>query len=143
MHGSLLRIAALLLAAASTEALALASSASPLRASRAAASSLRAAPAMQFGKRKATTPEEKLEAKGYWPGEWVCADCGYIYEPGTEPPFEELRPFWKCPQCAGPRRRFVKKAGDMIGNVDDTPLLVGTVGAALIIGGLVYLGLTY
>ena len=62
MPGSLLRIAALLLAAASTEALALASSASPLRASRAAASSLRAAPAMQFGKRKATTPEEKLES---------------------------------------------------------------------------------
>mgnify|MGYP002840082382 CR=1 FL=1 len=23
--------------------------------------------------------------------------------------FEELRPRWKCPQCAGPRRRFVKK----------------------------------
>ena len=34
-----------------------------------------------FGKRK--TSEEILEEKGYWPGEWVCADCGYIYEPGT------------------------------------------------------------
>ena len=33
--------------------------------------------------------------------------------PGTSPPFEELRKGWKCPQCAGPRRRFVKKAGDM------------------------------
>ena len=127
MHGSwLLRIAALLLAAASTEALALASSASPLRASRAAATPARAAPAMQFGKRNAATPEEKLEAKGYWPGEWVCADCGYIYEPGTEPPFEELRPFWKCPQCAGPRRRFAKKAGGMVAGLDDTPIQIFT-----------------
>ena len=58
-------------------------------------------------------PSQKLEAMGYWPGEWLCADCGYIYEPGTSPAFEELRPGWKCPQCAGPRRRFVKKAGDM------------------------------
>ena len=58
-------------------------------------------------------PSQKLEEMGYWPGEWLCADCGYIYEPGTSPPFEELRPGWKCPQCAGPRRRFVKKAGDM------------------------------
>ena len=58
-------------------------------------------------------PSQKLEAMGYWPGEWLCADCGYIYEPGTSPPFEELRKGWKCPQCAGPRRRFVKKAGDM------------------------------
>ena len=56
---------------------------------------------------------QKLEEAGYWPGEWLCADCGFIYEPGMEPPFEELKPFWKCPQCAGPRRRFVKKAGDM------------------------------
>ena len=83
-----------------------------------------------FGRRKAVPPigeaktptstksrtsqaEEKLEELGYWPGEWVCTDCGYIYEPGNEPPFEELRQRWKCPQCAGPRRRFVKKAGDM------------------------------
>ena len=58
-------------------------------------------------------PSQKLEEMGYWPGEWLCADCGYIYEPGTSPPFEELRRGWKCPQCAGPRRRFVKKAGDM------------------------------
>ena len=48
-----------------------------------------------FGKKK--TIEETLEEKGYWPGEWVCADCGYIYEPGTVPPFEELRVRWKCP----------------------------------------------
>ena len=39
---------------------------------------------MQFGKK-----QETLEERGYWAGEWVCADCGFIYEPGTEPPFGE------------------------------------------------------
>lgn len=79
---------------------------------------------------------------GYWPGEWLCGDCGYIYEPGTSPPFEELRAGWKCPQCAGPRRRFVKKAGDMLGTLDDSPLFLGTAAAFVLIFGLVYLGLT-
>merc|ERR1719450_1907034 len=88
-------------------------------------------PAMQlFGPKK--TAEEILEEKGYWPGEWGCADCGYIYEPGTEPAFEELRPRWKCPQCAGPRRRFVKKAGSMVGTIDDSDLIYGTIGAAFL-----------
>ncbi|KAL1514594.1 hypothetical protein AB1Y20_003688 [Prymnesium parvum] len=98
-----------------------------------------AAVQMQFGKKKKPLT---LEERGYWGGEWVCADCGYIYEPGTEPPFEELRPRWKCPQCAGPRRRFVKKAGNMVGQVDDSPLIGGTIGAAILIIVLVYVGLT-
>ena len=51
---------------------------------------------MQLFKKKKTV-EEKLEEKGYWAGEWICADCGYIYVPGEEPPFEELRDFWNCP----------------------------------------------
>lgn len=97
--------------------------------------------AMQFGKQKKSA-EEILEEKGYWPGEWVCADCGYIYEPGTTPAFEELRARWKCPQCAGPRRRFVKKAGGIVAAVDDSPLLAGTAVVALLTAGLVYVGLT-
>mmetsp|Transcript_64300 Transcript_64300/g.155180 ORF Transcript_64300/g.155180 Transcript_64300/m.155180 type:complete len:142 (+) Transcript_64300:21-446(+) len=105
------------------------------------AAPMRTAPVMQFGKKK-LSPEEKLEEQGYWPGEWLCADCGYIYEPGTSPAFEELRAGWKCPQCAGPRRRFIKKAGDMLGTLDDTPLFLGTAGAFVLIFGLVYLGLT-
>ena len=48
-----------------------------------------------FGQRK--TSEEILEEKGYWPGEWCCSDCGYIYEPGTVPPFEEIRVGWHRP----------------------------------------------
>ena len=131
----------LVLCASAAQALIVGSAAqrsAPLQAARPA----RAAPVMQFGKKKKLTPSEvrmlppispretrtaaiiltpppasvssqKLEEMGYWPGEWLCADCGYIYEPGTEPPFEELKKFWKCPQCAGPRRRFVKKAGSM------------------------------
>ena len=102
----------------------------------------RAAPAsMQFGGKKLTKAEQ-LEAKGYWPGEWVCADCGFIYEPGTTPPFEELRVKWKCPQCAGPRRRFVKKAGNSYGEVDDSPVIIFTVGTIFIIVILVWFGLT-
>ena len=98
-------------------------------------------PSMQlFGKRK--TSEEILEDKGYWPGEWVCADCGYIYEPGTTPPFEELRPRWKCPQCAGPRRRFVKKAGGQYGTIDDSPLFIGMGIAVAFIGAALFIGLT-
>ena len=103
----------------------------------------RAGPAlMQFGRKEKLTPEEKLEAAGYWPGEWVCADCGYIYEPGTEPPFEELRGKWKCPQCAGPRRRFVKKAGSQLGQLDDSPLFIGMGLSVAFIVFAVYVGLT-
>merc|ERR1719183_2478593 len=97
---------------------------------------------MQFGRNKKSV-EDILEEKGYWPGEWVCADCGYIYEPGTEPPFEELRARWKCPQCAGPRRRFVKKAGGMVGEVNDNGLYIGTAGAAIAVIALVYVGLNF
>ena len=133
---------AVLVAAAATCSEALALSVRPGAARLAVASPRLASPVrMQlFGKSK--TAEEVLEAKGYWPGEWVCADCGYIYEPGTKPAFEELRPRWKCPQCAGPRRRFVKKAGGQYGTIDDTPLFIGTGLAIAFIIFAVYIGLT-
>ena len=115
--------------------------AGPLRSNALAPAVTRASPvAMQFGSKKTT--EEILEEQGYWPGEWVCADCGYIYEPSARKPFEELRTGWKCPQCAGPRRRFVKKAGGVLGNVDDSPLIYGTVAFAVLTALLVYVGLT-
>merc|ERR1719152_1000035 len=95
------------------------------------------APTMQiFGKKEKPT----LAELGYWEGEWVCADCGYIYEPGTEPPFEELRSFWKCPQCAGPRRRFAKKAGGMVAGLDDTPIQIFTYLSLAAIAILLYQG---
>lgn len=36
---------------------------------------------MVFGNRKTTAQKEEEAAKAamYWEGEWVCADCGYIY----------------------------------------------------------------
>merc|ERR1712146_600544 len=108
----------------------------PLTPSTRQGSSRRGEPFMQFGGKR-LSPEEKLEEQGYWPGEWGCADCGYIYEPGTSPHFEELRKGWKCPQCAGPRRRFVKKAGGMVGKVDDSPLVIGTVAFAALTIALV------
>jgi rubredoxin len=50
---------------------------------------------------------------GYWLGEWICADCGYIYgSRGEGQAFETLGRWYKCPQCAGPRRRFAKKLGE-------------------------------
>lgn len=130
-----------LLLAASADALSLGVRPVSLRA--AVAPRVAAQPQMQlfgFGEKK--TPEEILEEKGYWPGEWVCADCGYIYEPGTAPPFEELRDKWKCPQCAGPRRRFVKKAGGQYGQLNDAPLFIGMGISVAFIVFAVYIGLT-
>lgn len=82
------------------------------------------------------------EEKGYWPGEWVCADCGYIYAPSEPIPFEEQPRGFVCPQCAGPRRRFVKKAGDVVGTLDDSALYIGTFIGLAIVGALLYFGLS-
>ncbi|KAJ1478972.1 hypothetical protein T484DRAFT_1959901 [Baffinella frigidus] len=74
---------------------------------------------------------------GYWLGEWICADCGYIYGSRAESqPFETLGRWYKCPQCAGPRRRFAKKLGNQVGGADgDKAILYATlVGVAAIIG---------
>mmetsp|Transcript_4964 Transcript_4964/g.16614 ORF Transcript_4964/g.16614 Transcript_4964/m.16614 type:complete len:129 (+) Transcript_4964:1475-1861(+) len=82
------------------------------------------------------------EEKGYWPGEWVCADCGYIYAPSERVPFEELPRGFVCPQCAGPRRRFVKKAGDVVGSLDDSALTIGTIVGLVVVAGLLFVGLS-
>jgi rubredoxin len=57
------------------------------------------------------------EEKGYWQGEWICADCGYIYDPDIfpgQPFFEEQTKGFKCPQCSGPRRRYAKKVAHLL-----------------------------
>lgn len=81
------------------------------------------------------------EEKGYWQGEWVCADCGFIYAPSERVPFEEQPRGFVCPQCAGPRRRFVKKAGDVVGSLDDSALTIGTIAGLALVGGLLYYGM--
>merc|ERR1740138_397860 len=134
-----LRAVCLLACATATDALVLGASRPSLAA---ATPRVAAPPAMQLFGGPKKTPEEILEEKGYWPGEWVCADCGYIYEPGTTPAFEELRAKWKCPQCAGPRRRFVKKAGNQFGELDDSPLYIGMGLSIFFIIFSVYVGLT-
>lgn len=60
---------------------------------------------------------EKEKKELYWEGDWVCADCGYIYDRklfgGRY--FEEQTYGFKCPQCSGPRRRYAKMVGDTVG----------------------------
>lgn len=62
-----------------------------------------------------------MAEKQYWEGEWVCADCGYIYDKDSfnGKYFEDQTAGFKCPQCSGPRRRFAKKVGDKIGITRD------------------------
>ncbi len=69
----------------------------------------------------------KAGGGGYWRGEWLCVDCGYIYKPGRKVKFEDLPSTWKCPQCNAPKRRFAKKAGDYVqetAGTSNTPIIV-------------------
>ncbi len=71
-----------------------------------------------------TFASKKSEAqeKGYWEGEWICADCGYIYDrdiDGGGLYFEELKKGFICPQCSAPRKRYAKKVGDQWGVTRD------------------------
>mmetsp|Transcript_34296 Transcript_34296/g.103476 ORF Transcript_34296/g.103476 Transcript_34296/m.103476 type:complete len:134 (-) Transcript_34296:88-489(-) len=60
---------------------------------------------------------EKEKQEKFWQGDWVCADCGYVYDKrifgGRY--FEEQTYGFKCPQCSGPRRRYAKMVGDTVG----------------------------
>lgn len=67
------------------------------------------------------------ENVGYWQGEWICVDCGFVYKPTRRIKFEDLPASWKCPQCNAPKRRFAKKAGDFIKETSSTsnaPIIV-------------------
>eukprot|EP00177_Eucheuma_denticulatum_P006446 GFKZ01011753.1.p1 GENE.GFKZ01011753.1~~GFKZ01011753.1.p1 ORF type:complete len:140 (-),score=11.10 GFKZ01011753.1:745-1164(-) len=82
---------------------------------------------------KPTPPEEPPSSPdpSYWRGEWICVDCGYLYKPGRRVKFEDLPNSWKCPQCNAPKRRFAKKAGDLIAET------AGTSNAPIIVFSLV------
>jgi len=46
--------------------------------------------------------KDTASADGYWEGDWVCADCGYIYDidiDGNGQYFEEQKRGFICPQC--------------------------------------------
>lgn len=96
-----------------------------------------------------STALSSSDASEFWQGEWVCADCGYIYETRNFDfvYFEEQKRGFKCPQCSAPRRRFAKKVGDKVGITNDggdSPII-----AFSLIGGLatlafgVYAALTF
>eukprot|EP00814_Leptocylindrus_danicus_P021381 CAMPEP_0116034180 /NCGR_PEP_ID=MMETSP0321-20121206/19444_1 /TAXON_ID=163516 /ORGANISM="Leptocylindrus danicus var. danicus, Strain B650" /LENGTH=134 /DNA_ID=CAMNT_0003510423 /DNA_START=8 /DNA_END=412 /DNA_ORIENTATION=+ len=93
---------------------------------------------MVFGKKKtaAQKAEEEAKAAMYWEGEWVCKDCGYIYNRGecAGMYFEEQGPGFRCPQCSGPRRRYAKKVGDRVGTTldgGDAPILIFSFGGVI------------
>mmetsp|Transcript_154739 Transcript_154739/g.496038 ORF Transcript_154739/g.496038 Transcript_154739/m.496038 type:complete len:142 (-) Transcript_154739:112-537(-) len=87
----------------------------------------------------------QAEAKDYWEGEWICADCGYIYnERSFGQKFEELQTGFKCPQCAAPRRRFARKLGDKIGTTldgGDSPILIFSAACLLLVLAISYYAL--
>lgn len=104
-------------------------------------SNLRAAPLMVFGRGKKKDRAALAEEKGYWEGEWICADCGYIYDADLFGGlfFEEQTKGFKCPQCSGPRRRYAKKIGDTVGvtlDGGDGPILAASFGGACFQPGL-------
>ncbi|KAL3778648.1 hypothetical protein ACHAW5_007538 [Stephanodiscus triporus] len=91
-----------------------------------------------FGKRKteAQKAEDEAKASQYWAGEWVCKDCGYIYNRAecAGMYFEEQGPGFRCPQCSGPRRRYAKKVGDRVGTTldgGDAPILLFSFGGLI------------
>mmetsp|Transcript_11534 Transcript_11534/g.48004 ORF Transcript_11534/g.48004 Transcript_11534/m.48004 type:complete len:133 (-) Transcript_11534:1558-1956(-) len=73
----------------------------------------------------------------YWQGEWVCVDCGYIYGQSEGVAFEELPSNFRCPQCRAPKRRFAKKAGEVVAQNADASntqiLLVSLLGLFAIV----------
>jgi len=98
-----------------------------------------------FGTKKSAKQKAETQAKAdeYWAGDWVCADCGYIYQK-TECAglyFEEQGKGFRCPQCSGPRRRYAKKVGDKVGTTldgGDAPILLVSVGGML---GTIWFGI--
>ena len=65
---------------------------------------------------------DESAASKYWQGDWVCADCGYIYDidyDGGGLYFEQQKKGFICPQCSAPRRRYAKAVGDQWGVTND------------------------
>eukprot|EP00566_Odontella_aurita_P027422 CAMPEP_0113556584 /NCGR_PEP_ID=MMETSP0015_2-20120614/17330_1 /TAXON_ID=2838 /ORGANISM="Odontella" /LENGTH=164 /DNA_ID=CAMNT_0000457941 /DNA_START=132 /DNA_END=626 /DNA_ORIENTATION=- /assembly_acc=CAM_ASM_000160 len=90
---------------------------------------------MVFGNKKSAAAKaaEEEKASQFWQGDWVCKDCGYIYQRGECAGlyFEEQGPGFRCPQCSGPRRRYAKKVGDVVGTTldgGDAPILLFSFG---------------
>ena len=76
-----------------------------------------------FGPLFAKSKDNKeVDGSQYWQGDWVCADCGYIYDrdiDGGGKYFEEQQRGFICPQCSAPRKRYAKAVGDQWGVTRD------------------------
>ena len=73
-------------------------------------------------KMMAVKPAASGIPEGYWEGDWVCADCGYVFDKdidGGGKYFEDHKKGFICPQCSAPRRRYAKKVGDKWGVTND------------------------
>ena len=75
------------------------------------------------------------EVTEFWEGDWVCADCGYIYDADIDDPKGQGRPFelmvrgFICPQCSAPRKRYAKAVNGQWGVTNDggdLPIYAGT-----------------
>uniref|UniRef100_A0A7S1VTP9 Rubredoxin-like domain-containing protein n=1 Tax=Grammatophora oceanica TaxID=210454 RepID=A0A7S1VTP9_9STRA len=93
---------------------------------------------MVFGNKKSAAAKAAQAEKEdkYWEGDWVCKDCGYIYNRAECAGmfFEEQGPGFRCPQCSGPRRRYAKKVGDVVGTTldgGDAPILIFSFGGVI------------
>ena len=61
--------------------------------------SSRSLPSLAAAKGKGSAPVEESE---YWQGDWVCADCGYVFDKdidGGGLVFELQKKGFICPQC--------------------------------------------
>ena len=74
----------------------------------------------QWGKKKEAVAV--VDTNNFWEGDWVCADCGYVYDidyDGGGLYFEQQKKGFICPQCSAPRRRYAKAVGDQWGITND------------------------
>eukprot|EP00933_Yihiella_yeosuensis_P084801 TRINITY_DN9947_c3_g1_i1.p1 TRINITY_DN9947_c3_g1~~TRINITY_DN9947_c3_g1_i1.p1 ORF type:complete len:181 (+),score=32.98 TRINITY_DN9947_c3_g1_i1:90-632(+) len=110
-----------------------------------AAALLRSQAGAKKSQNRSVVMRAEADAKQYWEGEWICADCGYIYNERTYgSKFEELQVGFKCPACAAPRRRFARKLGDKIGTTldgGDAPILLFSALCFALVLGIAYFAL--
>lgn len=81
---------------------------------------------------KTSEDEEQEEPEpSYWQGEYICADCGFVYNNAKRKrKFEDLPDTWVCPQCQAPKRRFARKVGDFVeqtAGTSNTPIIIFSV----------------
>ena len=97
--------------------------------------------------RSARLPHLRLSPPPRPAPQWVCADCGYVYDKQLfgGKYFEEQGYGFKCPQCSGPRRRYAKMVGNTVGVTldggDGPILLFSGVGFAITIAFAVWVSL--